>query len=320
MKLTKHTSKVLLALIGLVTSASQVRAATTTFSADDLFLGFRLEGTNKSYLLDIGQVSQYRFASGSIVLNTGATVANSTGTITGIGSAANIAADLATVFGSGWATDANLKWGIVGTSGASAVNTGAYAGANADPANTLYATIAESTYGTQVTPTDSSFFRQPSLTQGNNARAAIVTMENSGYAGQTTQTGGLLSPVAVTDNGANSTSWSTYMPGGSNTTSGSFNYFNPSVEGNVSAAGGAALDLFRMQASNLAVSGGLGTVTAGSTAGTYIGSFSLASNGTITFGTAPPTVGAAPEPGRALLMGVGAVTMLLRRRRKSANI
>ncbi len=254
----------LLAAAGLALASTAVNAATTAYTSGDLILGFRQTGNTSSLLVNLGQAGGYR-----------------DGTTTGALSLGNLGADLTSLFGAGWSSDATVFWGVVGTPGAASFN--------GDAANTLYASKPESTYGVQA----DAYERLASATQGT-ARSAIVSMANA-YAGQTSTVN---SNVALVQLNSASNSWSSFNPGGT-----SFSYFS-GLEGNFgSGVASSALDLFRMTPDSLA----------SVNYGTYEGSFTINNSGTVSFSTSTP--GVVPEPSRVLFAGIGLGTLLLRRRR-----
>jgi hypothetical protein len=268
----------LLAIAGLAFAPAAVNAATTAYSADDLILGFQQTGNANSLLVDLGQASGFK---GGTAVGT---------VIAGLGSVLN------STFGAGWASDATISWGIVGTPGSLT--------AGGDSANTLYASTPETTYGTQASPfADSSYTRLSSATQGGG-RAAINTMTNT-FAGLTTSVVGTSGNIAAALQ-ASSTIGGWVAQNAQGAGGSSFGYFN-SLEGSLgSGVGSSALDLFLMQP---------GSGATLNTPGSYIGSFTLNSNGDVSFATSTPS--AAPEPARAAFLGLGLAGLLLRRRRSA---
>ena len=267
----------LLAIAGLAFAPAAVNAATTAYSADDLILGFQQTGNANSLLVDLGQASGFK-------------AGTSVGTIiSGLGSVLN------TTFGSGWASDSTISWGIVGTPGSSSVGT--------DVAKTLYASSPESTYGTQSTPLDATFTRLSSSTQGTGA-SNIGTMTTT-FAGLTASVVGSSGNIAAAlQPSATTGGWAAQNPNGAAGTN--FSYFN-GLEGTLgSGVASSALDLFRMQP---------GSGATLNTPGTFIGSFTLNSNGDVNFSTSTPS--AAPEPARAAFLGLGLAGLLFRRRRSA---
>jgi hypothetical protein len=255
----------LLAAAGMALASTAVNAATTAYTNGDIFLGFRQTGNSNSLLINIGQAGGYR-----------------DGTTTGALSLGNLGADLNAWYGgTGWASDATVFWGVVGTIQSSI---------NGDTASTLYASKPESVFGTPETG-----YARANVTTQNIARSNIVSM-SSAYAGQTSTAN---SNVALLQSNSATNSWASWNPGGQ-----SFSYFS-GMEGNFgSGVASAALDLFRMPT-------GTGT-------GTYEGTFTIDNSGVVSFGTSAP--GAVPEPSRVSFAGMGRGALLLRRRRPAVAV
>lgn len=279
MKLTSQKAKSLLALAGLFIASVSAQAA-TTYTANDLILGFRQNdpSNTNTLLVNIGSANNFR----------GTTI--TTGTIASLGTA--ISNWYQPVSGSTWFSDPNVTWGIVATIGSASQ---AVAGVNGvrDFANTLYGTVFESTYGTQ----SSTPLTAGSASQGG-VRSSIVTMANA-FNGQT-QTAGI--NATIQPNGTTS-SWNSYQSGAGFGGQG-FSFFS-GLEGqfaNGTAGNNAPLDLYRFA----------GNAASGTNA-EYLGTFSINNTGTLSFATTTP--GAVPEPGRVAFMGLGLGAFLMRRRR-----
>ncbi len=98
MKMRLLTTAVL-ALAGLGLTVKPASAAAVSYSNDDLFLGFYASGGTGSsfdYLVNIGQASIYRDATGAFALNIG-----------------DIGADLSATYGSDWNTRSDLYWAFL---------------------------------------------------------------------------------------------------------------------------------------------------------------------------------------------------------------
>lgn len=279
MKLTSLKAKSLLALAGLFIASVSAQAA-TTYTANDLILGFRQNdpSNTNTLLVNIGSANNFR----------GTTI--TTGTIASLGTA--ITNWYQPVSGSTWFSDPNVTWGIVATIGASNQSVAGVNGVR-DFANTLYGTQFESTYGTQSsTPNDAG-----SSTQGL-VRSDIASM-GSAFNGQA-QTAGINATIQA--NGATN-SWNSFQSSAGFGGQG-FSFFS-ALEGqfaNGTAGNNAALDLFRFAGN-----------AASGTASQYLGTFTMDNTGTLSFATTTP--GAVPEPGRFAFLGLGLGGFLLRRRR-----
>jgi hypothetical protein len=262
----KLKASLLLLLGGLMTASTATAAI--TYTAGDIFLGFRSTDSNitQSYLVNIGSGSHFRDATGSF-------------------SVGNFSSDLSTVFGSSWATRADVYWGVVGanTSGVSAVD--------GDPARTLYSSLASN----GLIPLADPLGPNQSSSSGQSAPAIKITdMKNNflNYA-SSAATG----PNAAITTSADSASYASLAGGYSKP----FNYFAVEMEGTFAGgASGTSLDLFR--------------TPTGSSAGrgTYEGTFLIDGSGNLTFNVVP-------EPtGSACLMLSGLI-LASRRRRPSVN-
>ena len=165
----------------------------------------------------------------------------------------DINTDMVAQFGPNWASRTDIFWGI-------ACSPSNSADFNGDTAKTVYASKAEVTPGTPVTGWAIS------VTNRGIASTAMMGME--GYAGS----GGFSLSNASSGNARlavqDSTTvnwWSSFQPGGANSTgSTAFKVFNGGIEGTLAKP----LDLFRITST---------------TAGTYVGSFSINATGVISY-------------------------------------
>ena len=269
MKLSFLKTSLMLAATSFVLST---KVAAASYAAGDIFLGFRIDGGTQCYLVNIGQTSLYKSpASSSFAIPVG-----------------NIGADLSTVFGANWHTNSAVKWAVMGTN----TNT-TTANVGGDPVGrTLYASKAESVFGVQESP----WKRGSSNTQSTPA-GKLMGMAATFQTGTAT----VNSAVAVIQDASLNGSYASYQPGGIPANSGgiSFNYWNPSNEGDFGAGAGlAALDLFRMATGSSSLDG------------EYLGTFTITSAGGLTFNTSP-----VPEP--ASLTLISALGLLATRRRRS---
>ncbi|WP_395736195.1 PEP-CTERM sorting domain-containing protein [Prosthecobacter sp.] len=214
----------LLAAAGMAFASTAVNAA-TTYTAGDLLLGFRQTGTGastNSLVIDIGQASLYRDA---------------TGTLNPVLGTAGLDADLAAQFGPNWYTDGSVKWAIVGTTGAAAVG--------GDPSNTLYSSLK------QTSGLNTAGYEQ--LDNGTQATATTgINNLATTYAGKT-----ITDNVALIQSNTTAGTW-----GKSGTGVGSdFGYsgvWGTSLEQAVSAT--SKLDLSRAVADNINGGGTFGSI------------------------------------------------------------
>jgi hypothetical protein len=309
MKLFPKKRLQILAIAGLLlaASASSFASGTIAYTQDDLMMGFQapnssLSSTTGNYLVDLGSATLFAAAAAAHPGTTYTVGISGSSGIGNIFTSTGLNTDLSSsgVFNNAsWNADPNALWGIVASPGSTSSFTG---NGITDASKTVYATMAETTSGTP--PTTSASAWGLSNTNLSTASGNIGNSSSLGNGTGTAGSGGLNGATATANNpfgtvqtNNNLHSWGTYQPGGSiGTNSTSFNVFNPSVEG----ATNQVLDLYK-------------NTTGVNSA--FLGSFALSSAGVLTF----TTPGAAPEPGRAVLLSLGIAAALLRRRRKSVN-
>ncbi len=248
MNLLKFKASLLLLLGGLLTATTS--QAALTYTEGDIFLGFRSTdiSVTRSYLVNIGLGSTYRDATATFTVPVG-----------------NIASDLATVFGPGWASDSKVFWAVVGTN-----NKFSSPATDGDPARTLYSSLAGN--GTIPFADPIGPLRQVSGTQVTPA-TRIDDMKNSWltYTASTTATN------AASMLNSDTQSYGTYA-----SASQPFSYFATTMEGNFgSGVAGTSLDLFRANP----------RTATGQTA-PYEGTFTIDGTGNLTFNVIPEPTGA----------------------------
>jgi len=257
---------------GMVTTTAHA----VSYTAGDLLLGFRATGgtgANTDYVIDLGSASTFRDATSSFSIGSFGT-------------------DLSAIYGAGWATRSDLLWSVIG------------GGLSGDGTNTVYASAAETVFGTHANP----------LTRfSNSAQAGVVTkisntagVSTGGYLGGSTSfnSNPLSNGSAVAEDQTAANPWAQYQFGfGSPANTSAFGlYASPGIEGSfANGAAVSALDLYRMA-----------TSTTAGLPGTYVGTFTINTSGQGTFNVVP-------EPSSALMLGLGTAFLgFVRRRRQAA--
>jgi hypothetical protein len=205
----------------------------------------------------------------------------------------NIDADLDANF-AGWETRDNVYWSLFGVRDSDPVG-GVVAG---DPGQTIYVSRAQTTLGTQRPA-----FNAPSGTNHGNAATNMSGVQVLFANGTPT---GLANATVLLDSptGYNATSTATWA---------AFTATGGTVASNASGIDNTALDLFRSLGNTTGASP-TGTLRVGS----YEGTFRISDTGIVSYSTTP-AVGVIPEPSRALLLGLGAVGFIFRRRRTAVQ-
>lgn len=267
----KFRNKVsLLAVAVLASGIVSTHAAVVAQPTDgDVFLGFRAtagDGSSYSYLVNLGQYSQFSGQTAGTTVN-----------LSGIG---DIGSDLVSIFGAGWNTSADVKWGIFGRDDQGTVS--------------LYASREQSTVGTTGPAWGA---RSQSQRQSTSSKVGTVIFGINGYNGSQST---LNSTVAVLQNnsvtgGPNQSSYAYQVTSGV-TDFGTTSGWND-IEGDFgSGVAGTVLDLFRTSSAGVETPG----------------FFTIGSGGALSFT-------AVPEPS-AMLLGAAGTLALLTRRRSLASI
>jgi hypothetical protein len=194
--------------------------------------------------------------------------------------ASSLASDLSATFGSDWFTNTSLKWSISGYD----PNTGDVIGSK-----------VETTLGNQSSPYSPTPFSGAQINTIENHMNNVYTEFNNGSTDGVAgfPNGGFSSAGGFGGLKTDVNGYSSNMPG--------YSTFGASFEANGFTS--QAVDLYDIS---------------GNVAGdvNYAGTFKVDSSGNVSFSATPSP---APEPGRAMLVGVSLVGMLLRRRRATTK-
>jgi len=254
-----------------------------TASPGDVLIGFDQQNgvATNDYVVDLGPVTQFTNATSPLTFSLSAS-------------------DLSNTFGSTWASNSQtnlVQWGVIGASNTTGTLT---LGSTTFVANTLFYTVGELTPGTQSTaPLDKSSSGQ----NGINGNITKNFENGSGGFDGSAETAGSTSALQAVDQTHGATnSWDYEI-----STKGDFG-IGTNIQQPLSGTGtgptDSVLDLYESVP---------GSTT---TPATYLGDFSLGSNGTLTFDSAA----AIPEPSTYSLLGLGAMFLIWNLRRKKASL
>ena len=275
-----------LVLAGLAYAAPSAKAY--SYTVGDTFLGFWDNATSQDYLIYIGNEATYNTSNGvytgaQITLNT----ANlGTNVATGIGSASTINADLTTAFGSGWATNSAVQFGVIAALGS-------------NPTPSIFATDPGAT---STTPQSSYNLVLSSIQTARNDVSGLAGVYGSNLNGGATSTTGELQTKSTTQ------SYFNYSPSGNVAPGASFNVLDPGIDTPMTGGGGASAFFDELNPTNHAGAAG----AQGSEL--VLGQFTVASNGTITY--AAPV----PEPSTYAMMGIGCLMLVVMARRRASKV
>lgn len=278
----------------LAISAGAASAQNANYAPGDLVLFFQKEGSTNTLYANLGASTTYRGSA------TGPDVANILNII-------NINTQLNDAFGASWASDTSLYAGIAGVWGTSSTNAGLF---NGDPHRTLYVSASRTAVGTIGSAESSGYTVNTDAGMSNGANG--ITAMNFVLETQYT-TAVAVSPTSVSAIDDQNPFAGAGLQGAG------FSIFGGGVQqqgtagvfaSNFGDAGSTefALDLFRIQARNN-VSSQVGN---GQTnrLGTYEGTFTVGTDGSVSFT-------AVPEPSTyALIALTGLLYFFVNKRRK----
>ncbi len=211
MKKPSLLKSALLTLVGVGLLASPAGAATTTYSPDDLFIGFfdKSGEATKDYLVNLGQASAFRDAAPGITLSLG-----------------TFGADLDLAFGDGWEDNQNVSWFVFGGTHLAPVG--------ADPNYTLYVSGARNDANTPFAPYQVGATNGQGVVAGQIKGVGNAYFKKNGSVQTLTASGGLLQNTTQSNSLFSQTGVGGTIFGGYDTA----NFAN--------GTGNSVLDLFRL--------------------------------------------------------------------------
>lgn len=294
----KLTRRLLSAAVPFLLTALPAGAANTFYAPGDLVLFFQQEGGSNTVYANLGNTANlYRGGQAG----TGGSDNSLTQT-----NFLNLNTTLTSAFGAGWASDPSVYAGLAGVWGTSATNGSLQ---NGDPHRTLYVSAARDSIATigeaNSVGWDLSLGGDTAMSSGANG----ITLQNNAfennYDALTTVS---LNTVSQIDNmnpfsspGIQGNAFQNTFAGGVQQRGSAGDFGNVDGVGTVEFA----LDLYRILARNN-VSGQVGGTNR---VGSFEGTVTVNSNGQVSF--------LVPEPSSAVLSGLAAGALLLRRRRSA---
>lgn len=283
-----------LAAGALALSASAASAQVlTTYQVGDIFIGFRQTGVANTLVAKIGTVADYLPTSLGGSRTPGSTYNPTFGVIPStVTPVTNLNADLTSVFGAGWNTNAtdgtSVRWGIVGWTG----NTGETSPISGLTTRSVFVTRARTNPST------------PSTTNINNAARTGFAGQFPGFSvgvpsGYASQFSTVNSSVAYVGAATGTDNWNTRIGANGSFGLGAGRSVEQELSGAFQGPTDSVLDLW------LSPNTGSTLVTSN----TYLGSFSLNNSGQLTFT-------AVPEPSTYALLALAGLAVVVLRRRK----
>jgi len=197
----------------------------------------------------------------------------------------SIGSDLVSIFGSEWATDSTVKWGVAGTTHLSTVG--------ADVAKTIYASRAGNVESASRTVGTATAWNNAAVLSTPDSKISSMASSYRDKSSTANSDVGLIQAnISTSANNA----YASYQPNGVNTGTGNlaFGYFNPTIEGSVTSS----LALFRLLQGNTDPANAVGT-------------FAISGSGT----SATISFEAVPEPASVALGLLSSMMLMTRRRR-----
>lgn len=287
-----------LAVGGLALTVPSASAVLTTYTAGDIFIGFRQTGVSNTLVAKIGTVGDFLPVSLGGPRALGSTYNPTFGVIPGTSTpVSNISLDLNTVFGSSWATNPSnntgVQWGVAGFTG--------FSGTSAVPGLETRSVFV--TRGRVNTAVQTNLTADGAVGDADGFAGAFNAFaQGTGGGSYINQESTANSSVAYIGAASNANNWGTQINSAAANSFGlgaGKNIQQP-TSGSFRGPTNSVLDLW------LAPYAGSTLVTQN----TYLGSFTLDNAGALTFT-------AVPEPGTYILLAIAGLFLLVFRRRKA---
>lgn len=299
----KFKSLLLVAAAGMSLASNEVQAANSFYAPGDLVLFFQKQGSTNTVYANLGNAATlYRGASAGTLGDQDLTKTN----------ILNLNSTLTSAFGSGWQSDTGIYAGLAGVFSTNSTN--AIAAPDGDPYRTLYISSARNSVGTigelnsvawdlatagnsNMTTAASGIQTQNNVLENSfTTGVAIATVDISQIDDQNPLISAGIPPVIIQEPAMGGALNGGIQQQGSATSIGTFEGVGETE---------FALDLYRVLARNNVA----GQVGGDLRVGSYEGTITIGSNGSVSF--------LVPEPSSVFLSCVAAISLVTRRRRNS---
>jgi hypothetical protein len=276
MKIKNLIMTTVLALAGAALIETSASAQVIT-STGDLVLGFQITDNAGTGATTDLEVDLGAYSNFTTLEGSGSVLNLNVGGVVDSGLGGLSATDLSSTYGAGWNSRTDLTWSVFGTRG------------NPSKESFLSSPSGATLNDETSTPLGNLSGKMGTVVTNLNGQAQTANSATASTALQTSTVGSYT--FQITGNNAFTSDWNN---GGS----------VGGTQQGVSSAGATSLELFDL------------TNHSSSTPGIEVGTFTLGSNGSLTF----TATSAVPEPSTYALMGVGAFMLMLVMRRRVLNV